>query len=499
VWLDRQRGYGSDPFAAGSHYQDVVVGGGLTGLVTAVLLAEAGRTVVLLEARRLGAVTTGNTSGKVSLLQGTQLSRILKKNSREVTRAYLDANRDGQAWLLRYCEDHDVPLQHRDAFTYAGTPDGRSLIIDEFEACQRLGLDVSYLSDLDLPYQTYGALTLPDQVQFDPLDLLEVLAGDFKALSGTLHEGVRVVDVQPGSPHQVSTSVGSVSGDNVVLATGTPILDRGLYFAKLTPVRSYGLAFCVSGSLPRGMYLSADSPTRSLRTAPHEDDQLLIVGGNPHVVGRHASPRQLVDELTAWTCQHFPDAELTHSWSAQDYASHNEIPFVGLLRAGKEGGKADGGVYVSTGYNKWGMTNAVAGSLRISAEILGNRLDWADVLGRRLTHPSSVAKGVQANVAAGVAAVRGWASSEMKKVSDEEAPPDEGQGFVRNQSLRPVAISTVNGTTCTLSAVCSHLGGVVSWNDAELSWDCPLHGSRFAADGTLLEGPATQGLDRLDD
>ncbi|MET1005778.1 MAG: FAD-dependent oxidoreductase [Propionibacteriaceae bacterium] len=492
LWLDRERDYATDQFVPDADFDDVVVGAGLTGLVTALLLARSGRRVAVLEARQVGAVTTGNTTGKLSLLQGTVLSTILKHNAREVGHAYVEGNREGLAWLLHYCEHHDIGVQRRDAFTYANTPAGNATVRHEVDAGRQLGLDVTYVEDLELPFPTYGAARLVDQAQFDPMEVLTSLVSDLRQHGGVVFEGTRVLDVVTGRPDRIITAAGELRAEHVILATGTPILDRGLYFAKLSSLRSYGLAFRVPGPIPQGMYLSADSPSRSLRTAPRADEQLLVVGGNGHIVGREPSPQHQVDDLTRWTQTHFPDAERTHVWSAQDYQSHNLIPFVGKLPRG------GGHVYLATGYNKWGMTNAVAAALRISAEILGGHLPWALVLGRRITHPSSIAKGLQAGAAIGVQTVRGWAASELNPLSAADRAPAEGQGVVGRQGVKPVAVSTVHGQTCAVSAVCPHLGGVLRWNDAELSWDCPLHGSRFDSDGILLEGPATADLEVYD-
>jgi Rieske Fe-S protein len=280
-----------------------------------------------------------------------------------------------------------------------------------------------------------------------------------------------------------------VTADNVILATGIPFLDRGLYFAKVTPQRSYALAFRVPGTIPRGMYLSADSPTRSLRTALRDGQELLLVGGNGHPVGRHRQrPSELVADLTRWTERYFPGAERTHVWSAQDYQSHNYVPFVGKLPRG--GGR----IYLATGYSKWGMTNAIAAGLRLSAELLGGNMPWANTLGRRVSKPASAVEAVKANLSIGVAATKGWLVAELRPLSDSDRTPPEGTGVVRSVRGAPVAISTVDGRTCAVSAICTHLGGVLRFNDHEKSWDCPLHGSRFAADGSVLEGPATTNL-----
>ena len=491
LWLDRSDEIQTDPFHPGMEYDDLVVGAGLTGMITAVLLARAGRRVAVIEARRTGSVTTGHSTAKLSLLQGTVLSSLIRFHSERVAAAYVEGNREGQSWLLRYCDDHQVPVQHRDAFTYAGKKSGASAVRKEYDIARRLGLDVTRVEADELPYRSYGAVRLADQAQFDPLDVLAALAAELRGRAGVLVEGTRVVGMSVGARTTVRTDAGVVTAENVVLATGVPILDRGLYWAKVTPMRSYALAFRVPGTIPEGMYLSADSPTRSLRTAAHGGEDLLVVGGNGHPVGRHRTPPAgLVADLTEWTTRHFPGAERTHVWSAQDYQSHNHVPFVGKLPRG------GGHVFLATGYNKWGMTNAAAAALRISSEVLGGNMPWAKTLGSRVSKPASAANTVQANLAVGAAAAKGWIGAELRPLSESARTPAEGEGVVGNLRGAPVAVSTVDGQTCAVSAICTHLGGVLRFNNLEKSWDCPLHGSRFAADGSVLEGPATKKLKR---
>jgi len=489
LWLDGAAS-DSDPFPAASRYDDVVVGAGLTGLVTAVLLAKAGRRVAVLEARQVGSVTTGNTTGKLSLLQSTRLSSILSAHSQHVAEAYVAGNRAGMDWVLQYCQDNDVPVDRRDAWTYAGTRHGASAVDQEYRAARRVGLPVLRQDVEELPYPTYGAVRLLNQAQLYPQSLLAQLVRDLRAAGGTVVERCRVRRVRPDR-HAVAvlTTAGALTAQQVVLASGTPFLDRGLYFAKLTPERSYAQAFRVPGSIPAGMYLSADSPTRSLRTARHGDEELLLVGGNGHQVGRQSgSTSQLVADLTDWTATRFPGAVATHTWSAQDYQSPNYVPFVGELPRGH------GRIQVATGYGKWGMSSAPMAALMITNRILGARRPaWAKTLGTRISKPTAGLNLLRLNAVAGVEAGRGWLGAELRPVVGRARAP-EGHGEVGARRGRPVAASTVDGTTCEVSAVCTHLGGIVRWNDQERSWDCPLHGSRFAADGTVLEGPATRPL-----
>jgi nitrite reductase/ring-hydroxylating ferredoxin subunit len=213
---------------------------------------------------------------------------------------------------------------------------------------------------------------------------------------------------------------------------------------------------------------------------------LLLVGGNGHPVGRHSrNPSELIADLADWTSRWFEGAERTQVWSAQDYEAHGGVPFVGKLPRG--GGR----VYLATGYSKWGMTNSVAAALRIRGEIVDDEPPWARTLGTRVSKPASAIRYFRAM---GVAAAQGWLSAELHPLKEEDRTPAEGTGVVGAERGEPVAVSTVDGRTCALSAICTHLGGIVRFNDLEKSWDCPLHGSRFAADGTLLEGPATSSL-----
>src|SRR5215203_4940395 len=464
LWLDREDLPASDPLVPGAAFDDLIVGAGMTGLITAVLLARAGRRVGVLEARHLAAVTTGHTTGKLSLLQGIQLSRIVRSHSEKVAAAYVEGNRAGQHWVLQYCAEHGVPVERRDAWTYAGSRSGRKTVSREYELGRRLGLDLSEEDAVELPYNSYGAIRLPEQAQLYPLDLLIALAAELRSLGGVLIEGLRVHDVQVGREASVETDRGAVTASQVVLASGVPFLDRGLYFAKVTPQRSYAVAFRVPGTVPHGMYLSADSPTRSLRTAIQDGQELLVVGGNGHEAGHFPEPpSHLVEDLINWTQKHFTGAE----------------------------------VQLATGYAKWGMTNAAMAALMITDNTLGDKTEWARTLGTRISKPASVLEGLRFNAGVGFTAVQGWLGAGLRPITVPPMKPQEGEGKVGSQHGRPIAASTVDGTTCTVSAVCTHLGGIVRWNDLERSWDCPLHGSRFASDGTLLEGPGTENLKRI--
>lgn len=474
----------------------VVVGAGITGLTTAVLLARSGKKVVLLEARYIGAGATGNTTAKVSLLQGTKMSRIAAKHSRDVLRAYAVGNTEGRDWLLRHCANHGLNVQREDAISYAQSPEGIDDAKLELEACRAAGLDVRWDSDADVPFPYHGGVRLPDQAQIDPMPLLSSLVSELETHGGTVIQGARVHSVSGQRPLriEVRTASGGTDGPHqqaqiraqqCILATGIPILDRGAFFARVKPQRSYCLAFDVPGDLTRPMFLSVDSPTRSVRYAPTPEGEKLIVGGAGHTVGRGSSPSRGVQELAGWAKLHYPGAVQTHFWSAQDYTPIDELPYVGPLLPGLDN------IYVATGFDKWGMTNGVAAALALSKQILGGRMDWSAAFASwRPRELAGLTTALQANLEVGLNLAKGWVTP---WIAGPERP-SEGIGVVSGPPWRMHADSVIDGVPHTTSPVCPHLGGIVRWNDADKAWECPLHGSRFAPDGELLEGPATRGL-----
>ncbi|MDO7882609.1 FAD-dependent oxidoreductase [Salinibacterium soli] len=480
LWLDRAPGIPTDPFPDGGRFDAVVVGGGLTGMTTALLLARAGRSVAVLEARSVGAVTTGNSTAKLSLLQGTRLSALLGANGRIVLSAYVDSQRAAVEWLVEYLSDSGVEFDYRDAVTYAATPEEESSIRREYDTARLAGLPVVLDPRADLPFETFGAVVLARQVQFDPMEVLARLTADVRDAGGVVVEGVRARRVRAGDPVRVGTDAGELLADRVVLATGIPVLDRGLYFAKVEAQRSHVVAFEVPEQDRResGMFLSAGQPARSIRW--HRG--LLLVGGDGHPTGRASSDADPYAEIETWTREHWPLARRTHAWSAQDYAAASHVPFVGPLPRGR------GRVLLATGFEKWGMTGAVSAALTLAADLgAADRTDWMRVLRHRITLPQALARGIGANARVLTWYARSWASA----LARTNALPE---GMLRARGILPAVVDPAAPDDCPMSLVCPHLGAVVRWNGAERSWDCPAHGSRFSADGALLEGPARRGL-----
>ncbi|GGC55396.1 FAD-dependent oxidoreductase [Hoyosella rhizosphaerae] len=471
----------------------VIIGAGLTGLVCALECARAGLRVAVLDARGVAEVTTGLTTAKASCLQGAKASEIAHKHGADAAREYMTINQAALDWIRAFCATSGVEVQQRTAYTFAQHDSSLRIVEREAESADAAGLRVESARGApaeSVPFPVAGYVALKNQLQFNPVSLADSLVAAIVELGGTVHRGIRVRRVSTTGSVTVHTSRGDIPTDRVVLATGTPILDRGFFFAKLEAQRSYLAAFAVpNGTQPlTGMYVSVDppdvAPTRSLRSAPGH----LLVGGNGHVVGRAANTRMCARNLVDWTQHYFPSLSPTHQWSAQDYQTVDGLPVVGALTPTSDK------VLFASGYAKWGMTNGVAAGRILSARLAGGSSDsipgatlfdsQRSIAIRRL--PSFAAT----NAKVGVHVATGWAQFAHTTAQ----PPAEGEGVVHRSGWRPVASSTVDGHTRTVSAVCPHLKGLVCWNSAERTWDCPLHGSRFSADGTLLEGPATRDL-----
>ncbi|MDP3969527.1 MAG: FAD-dependent oxidoreductase [Nocardioides sp.] len=441
-------------------YDVLVVGGGITGLTTALLLARRGMDVAVVEGRTLGSGTTGRSSAKVSLLQGTRLSTLRQRHPVDRVRAYVEGNRAAQDWVRLFCQEHHVDHQERAAATFAFGEAGARRARAEQDAATEAGLDARWVPDPDLPFATHGATWLDDQLQVDPAHLVAALTDQAREAGVTLFEHTRVRQVRGTSPVRVRSNDGEAEAGTVVVATNLPFLDRGAFFARAEPTRSYSVAFRTPTRAVDAMYLAADSPSRSLRDAPGSDGEMLLVGGNEHVTGRARSEAARLDDLRRWTDQHFAGAEETHAWSAQDYVPHHGLPWAGPVLPGRDD------VLVAGGFAKWGMTNGVAAAMVLTGRLIDEPEPWAGAFSSLAEHELRGAPtAARANAEVGLAMVGGW--------------------------LLPLLPGREGG------AVCTHLGGRVVHNDAENSWDCPLHGSRFDADGTVLEGPATCGLRTL--
>jgi len=460
-----------------------VVGAGIAGLSVARLLAGTGAAVAVIDAGPVCAGVTGYTTAKFTSLHTLVYARLRQAFGSERTAAYAAANQAAITAIgeMAAADGIDCDLEPAPAFTYTLDEGQVGAIEDEVEAAQAAGLSASFTTDTELPYPVRAAIRLTDQAQLHPRKLCIGLAEAIVGAGSAVYEHTRALALDGG--HVLETDRGSVTADAVIVATHIPFLDAGGYFGRMEAKRSYAVAARVEGERPRGMYISADQPTRSVRSTA---DGWLILGGEGHKVGQDDDTTRRYAALESWAAEHF-SASIEHRWSAQDYVPADGLPFVGRL-PGHEG------AFVATGFGKWGMSNGVASALILADLVQGRPNPWAETFDSTRIAPRQSAKDVlSANVDVAKRFVGDRVSS-LRSDQDADALQPGTGGIVSLDGTTVAGFRDEDGTLHAVSATCTHLGCQVAFNTAERSWDCPCHGSRFDIDGHVLQGPATKDL-----
>ncbi len=463
----------------------LIVGAGITGVVHALELAEAGVRVGIVDHRPTAALgATGHSSAKVSVLQGTAAADIASISGTEVARRHVLANQYGLDWIARRIAEHEIECswERRAAVTYTAAAGHVPRIEREAELIASVRSDV-VVETPALPFTTAAAVRVEGQGQLDPAALVRGLVRVAREAGATFHFGVRVHGLDGDD---VVTDTGRIRARHVVSATGLPFADRTLLFARAEPQSSYVLAVETELDPPEDMYLSTDEPKRSLRTAVAPDgSRLLLVGGEGHKTGQGGDTLDRYRALRTFAAEHFGVRSVRHRFMTEDFTTPDHRPYAG------PGWPADERLLVSTGYNKWGFTNAVACAAVNVAHITGADAPvWADDFSPRRLPLRSVPSLLKANADVGLHLAGGWISTLAPA-----GPPRPGRGRVVGSGLDRVAVSSdETGAPCSVSGVCPHLGAILAWNPAEQTWDCPLHGSRFRRTGELLHGPAVDDL-----
>lgn len=483
-----------DPPAGDAEADVVVVGGGMAGLCTAWELARAGRSVIVAEADRIASGVTGHTNAKLSALQGMTYARLASVFGPEAARLHAASQQEAVERIGAAADglNIDCDWERADAFTFSLSGKREKNLRAETAAAANAGLAAEYVPPGQAPFAAArGAVRLRDQAQFHPGKFLHGLAEDLVARGGRIFEQTRVTALREGSPCRLETADGTrVTARDVVVATHYPVFDRALLFPRMTSHRELVVAAILpQGQDPRGMYLTDEENTRSLRTAPYQDGKrLLIVTGEKFTPGS-GQIEERYQRLTAWALRHFPDAVPLHRWAAQDNWTTDGLPFVGRLHP------AARHAYVATGFGGWGLSGGMMAGHLLTTLVNGGDLPWARLYDPRRLSVRREGRALlkqQADSARHFIGDRLTADSGSGSGSEILAP---GRGKVIRRGACHYAVARDDdGTLRTLSARCTHLGCLVQFNDAERTWECPCHGSRFATDGSVLQGPASRPL-----
>lgn len=473
-WLETSEGETHPSLAGTAKTGVVVIGGGVAGVCCAWELSRAGHEVILLEADRLVSGVTGHTTAKLTAQHGLLYHRL----NTETAQLYAQAQTDALEHVA--AQGIECDLERLPAYAYSSNVDE---IRKEAEAEQAAGLDASFVTEVPLPESSgKAAVKVVGQAQFHPVRYLRALATELPRI----HENSRVVEIDGG---RVKTADGAtVNADLVVVATQFPILDKVALVPRLMVRRESVIAAPLPASLdPQGMFITREEGLRSVRTAPFHDGRLLIVTGETYAPGE-PGVRQRIAALANWASERFGVTEFPYVWSAHDFATADGIPFIGHFP-----GMGDN-VFVATGFGGWGMTNGVAAGRLIASLVQGKPLPWSKIFDPKRVNVKESIASVMRNAAGAVGHLLGDRAQTPRLALLEEDVP-RGEGRILMVDERRLAIyHDPRGGFRALSATCTHLGCVVGFNDAEATWDCPCHGSRFALDGSIISGPALKPL-----
>ena len=413
----------------------IVVGAGLTGLLTAWRLLQEGRDVLILEARQVGSGTSGCTTGKITSQHHLVYHHLEEYSSEETARLYAEANQWGLREYFNLIKDEkiDCDLQEQTAYVYADTEDDLDMLTRENETALRIGLPSS-LEDVSV--SKYKALAFKGQAQFHPRKFMIALAEKIVSRGAAIAENTRVNDVQDEGVCSVKTNHGTYESDYVIYATLFPILDHSLYAVRLKPVIHHGIAYSVSKKEFDGMYIGVENI--SFR---YFKDLLIAVGVNYHL-GLHNNPYQELDQKVR---SKFSIEKEQNRWSAHDQDPPDKIPFIGQYHF--ESARR----YCATGFKAWGITHAMVAAKIITDQISGRENLWNDLYSPFRTGQALSAFMDQAKTAL------------THLVHDGEKR-------------------------------CTHMGCKLSYNEQDETFDCPCHGSRFDKDGSILWGPAVKAI-----
>lgn len=342
-----------------------------------------------------------------------------------------------------------------------------------------------------LPYDVKKATVMRDQLQFHPVKYLQGLMDRFLELGGTFYEMTRVTGIEYGTPNRLDTITGhTIEAHDVVVATHFPFNDfKGLYFAKMEVERSYVVSAEVD-MFPEGMFISVDKPSRSLRHVKLDNGKkMAMFGGENHLTGHKEETLACYEKLGEFGTRHFGTETFTHHWSAQDLITLDKVPYIGRMTNDTPH------VFVATGFSKWGMSQGIVAARLIVDLILNQPNRYEDLYDptRSKWKLADAARFIKTNADVAKELVKGKLKPTDKQV--DELGLDEG-AIVKHNGEHVAAYCDPDGNVSMIGTACTHMGCTVNWNQAERSWDCPCHGSRFKPNGEVIEGPALKPLSR---
>lgn len=451
----------------------LVIGAGIAGILTAYMLKQRGREVVVIDAAEIASGNTKNTTAKITSQHDLIYSKLITEFGEEKARQYAKANELAIKKYKEIIEDRRIECDFEEKPAYVYSLNEVDVLKEEVEAAKKLGIDAEFVQKATLPFKINGALKFNNQAQFNPLKFLKDISNEL-----VIYENTRALEIKE---NLVVTSGGNITAKNIVVATHYPIMNApGYYFMKMHQERSYVLAL-ENKSEVDGMYIDLNKEGYSFRTY----NNLLLLGGIRHRTGENEEGGSY-DELRKVAKRLYPKAKEKYHWSAQDCMTIDGIPYIGRYSSETRN------IYVATGFNKWGMTSSMVSAMIISDMILEKENDFSEIFSPRRFDLSLSINNIANDL---IETAKNFIAQKVYIPSSEIEHIKNGHGGIIEYNGEKVGVyKNKEGKEFFVSTKCTHLGCQLSWNADELTWDCPCHGSRFDYKGRLIGSPATKDL-----
>lgn len=472
----------------------LIVGAGVTGLTAAYLLSKQGRAVTVIDAGQPGNGETCRTTAHLTEVIDSGYAEIESFHGEKNARLAFDSQRAAIRFIEHTIGALKIECQFKrlDGYLFLHPTDQKESLEKELETLRRMGLsEAEFCSKVPLPGREAGVgLRFPNQAQFHPLQYLSALVKQIDQAGGQFFTGTHVAKIDS---HKVLTSDGfEITANEIIIATHSPIKNI-LFFLKEAAYRTYVIAAEVpKGSVPEALYWDTGdqsikhSPYHYVRMTPKSETvDLLIVGGEDHKTGQEDDGDLRFKNLEQWARKYFPMmGEVEYQWSGQVVEPVDGLPYIGKSPYHKD-------IYIATGYSGNGMTNGTLAGLILTDLIMGIKNQWAELFSPTRKNLRSGMNFLEENLNV----VKELIFDRIKKEPLSAEDLARGEGAIIQKGLHKMAVyRDEKGTLSECSATCPHLGGVVQWNSTEKTFDCPLHGSRFTADGIVITGPAIRDL-----
>lgn len=493
IWEATARDQRFDTLSSDLTVDVAIVGGGITGVTAAALLAASGQSVALVEAQRIGRSTTARSTGNLYATVDQQLYVVAEKWGEDVAQAVTQSRRAALDQIAALIDTHAIDCDYAEQpwylFTEAADADAEQTVAKEQAALSRAGLAAELIDRLPLTLPIHRGVVLQGQAQFHPLDYVTGLAAAVRSPSCRFFENCAALEIDD-EQRAVKTARGTITADKIVMATHTP---KGFHpiQTELGPYSEHGVAATIDEPLPGGAFWSTGQKKYSIRGFSHDGKHYVIAVGSKHKTGQTDDTLACHQSLEDYLRARFKIGALAQRWTAQHFRPADGLPYIGPLRGSDD-------VYIATGFATNGLVYGPLAAMLICDAINGIDNRWAELYSaRRFTPLKSAADFAKEN--ANVAMQ--YANDFLRNLPETELgsiAPGEGK-LIEYDGHKAAVCRKQNGEVSALSALCTHMKCVVHWNTAEKTWDCPCHGSRFDPDGQVIEGPALQPLEKLSD